>query len=97
MSVIEIQTFRLAPGTDEAAFLVADQAVQTDFVPNLPGFARRTTARGQDGEWLVLTLWAWSDAADEAATLAASHDTTKAFAALIDSDSIVVQRFTTLD
>jgi hypothetical protein len=97
MSVIEIHTFRLAPGADETAFLEADRAVQTDFIPNLPGFIRRTTARGRDGEWLVLTLWGWSDAADDAASLAAGHDATKAFAALVDSDSVVVQRFTTLD
>jgi len=58
MSVIETLTFQLAPGTAQSAFLEADQRVQTDFFYRQPGLARRTTARGGDGEWLVVVLWA---------------------------------------
>jgi heme-degrading monooxygenase HmoA len=89
--VIEIQTFRLAAGTSEDQFLAADRAVQTEVVPNQPGFARRTTARGDGGEWVVVTLW-WTDAdASAAATL--EHPALDAFAVAIDPATLVVRRF----
>ena len=56
-AVIEITRFRLAPGTDEAAFLAADRKVQEDFAYQQPGMLRRTTARGNDGGWIVIDLW----------------------------------------
>ena len=51
--IIEHRTFRLAAGSDEAAFLAADRRVQTEVVPFQHGFIRRTTARNDDGRWLV--------------------------------------------
>ena len=57
MSIVEITTFRLADGVTDESFLALDRRVQTELVPNRPGFLRRTTARhGED--WLVVTLWA---------------------------------------
>lgn len=62
---IEIQTFRLPPGTTEDAFLADDARIQAELMRNAPGFVRRTTARG-DGEWLVLTFWGTEDQAQGA-------------------------------
>ena len=42
------------------SFLALDRRVQTELVPNRPGFLRRTTARHGD-DWLVVTLWASED------------------------------------
>jgi hypothetical protein len=56
-AVIEIMRFRLPPGADEAAFLAADRRVQEEFAYHQPGLLRRTTARGQDGGWIVIDLW----------------------------------------
>jgi hypothetical protein len=97
MSVIEITTFRLAPGTGEPAFLDADYRVQTELVPRQPGFVRRTTARHEDGEWLVLQLWRTVADAEATAELARSHPAGSAFAALVDGDSVRVRRYSTLD
>lgn len=54
--IIEIITFRLAEGADEEAFIQADHRVQTEFIPNHPGFMRRTTGRNDEG-WVVVVLW----------------------------------------
>jgi hypothetical protein len=95
--LVEIATFRLVPGASEADFLAADTRVQTEFAPFQPGFVRRTTARGEDGGWLVLTLWASRATADGAQQAADADPAGSAFAALIQPDSRRVERYETLD
>src|SRR3954454_2025205 len=97
MAVIEITTFRLADGTDEAAFLEADRRVQTEFIPRHRGFMRRTTARGAGGEWAVIVLWASASDADASAGLAQDHPVTQAFDALLDPSTVQRRRYDTLD
>ena len=87
--LVEVLTFRLMDGADEEAFLAADKRVQA-MVSSLEGFVRRTTARGADGEWLVLCSWWGSSSAD-----AAPAD--QGFAALIDPSSVDRRRYDTLD
>lgn len=57
MALIDITTFRLAPGTTEEAFLEADERVRTSVLYQRPELVRATTARGDDGEWTVIVLW----------------------------------------
>ena len=95
--VIETHTFRLAGGAAEDDFLAADQRVQTAFFHQQPGFARRTTARGEAGEWLVIVLWGWDEAADAAEQAAADHPDVAAFTALVDGASSVRKRYSSLD
>jgi hypothetical protein len=99
VAVIEIMTFRLAAGTDEASFLDADRRVQVEFIPRHPGFMRRTTARGvtTDGEWAVVVLWGSSSDADASRALAARHPAAQAFDALVDPSSVDVRRYETLE
>lgn len=97
MSVIETLTFRLRPAVDDATFLAADRAVQTDFIPNHPGFLRRTTARGEDGEWIVVTLWASEDDAEASAARGVDHLVTARFMAMLESTSVATRRWRTLD
>jgi hypothetical protein len=91
--VIEIMRFRLAPGADEAAFLAADKRVQQDFAYQQPGLLRRTTARGEDGGWIVVDLW--RSAADAGACDERwEHDpVTQAFMALLDRSSVTTERY----
>jgi hypothetical protein len=86
--LLETTTFRLADGVDEAGFLAADEALQAELSPRR-GFVRRTTARGEEGEWLVLTMW-WS--AEEA-----DHAPAAVPEALVDAPSVRRGRFETLD
>ena len=60
--LIDITTFRLADGVDEATFLAADERVRTGVLYQHAGLVRSTTARGDDGGWVVVTLW-WAEGA----------------------------------
>ena len=96
MSIVEITTFRLAEGVADESFLALDRRVQTELVPNRPGFLRRTTARhGED--WLVVTLWATEgDAA--AFQRAVEGDPLQAqFEQAAEAGTLHLARYTTLD
>jgi hypothetical protein len=97
MAVIETLTFRLTAGTDDAAFLAADRRLQTEFAYHQPGLVRRTTARSDDGEWFVVTLWSSGSDFDAAAATARSSPVVSEFAALLDEPSVRTSRYTTLD
>jgi hypothetical protein len=96
--LIEIRTFCLAPESDEATFLRADEVVQA-LLSSRPGFVRRTTARQarQDREpgleWLDLTFWASGVHADDAAAIGARAHVD----ALVDGASVRVERYESLD
>jgi hypothetical protein len=95
--IVEVATFKLAAGTDEAAFLTADKAVQEELVPRRPGFVRRTTARGADGAWLVVALWRTMADAKATEEIAHSHPAGQAFAALLDQSTVDIRRYETID
>jgi hypothetical protein len=93
--LIELTTFNLADGTDEAAFVEADRAVQAELSCR-EGFVRRTTARGERGDWLVMTAWRTRDHAESAGG-APSGAGVEALAALVDATSAGTRRYFTLD
>ena len=96
MSIVEVTTFRLADGVSDESFLALDKRVQTELVPNRPGFLRRTTARHGD-EWLVVTLW-WSE--DDAAAFERETEgdpLQDEFAKAVEAGTLHSTRFVTLD
>lgn len=95
--LVEILTFRLTAGTDAETFLEADRRVQVDFFHRRSGFLRRTTARGADGEWLVIVLWSAAADADAAAAAAEDHPAVAAFMAGVDGATVRSGRYETLD
>jgi hypothetical protein len=97
MAVIEITTFRLDDGVDDADFLQADERVRTGFLYRQPGLVRATTARGEFGEWIAVVLWRSSEEADDAAALAETDPATAELRGLVDARSIERRRYTTLD
>jgi hypothetical protein len=97
MAVIEVRTFRLADGVDQDEFLDADQRAQTEFVYNQRGLLRRTTARGADGQWLVVTLWASELDADASTTAGRDDPTVSRLTSLLDPSSVATRRYHTLD
>ncbi len=97
MAVIETLTFRLADGATIDDFLAADRRVQTEFAYRQAGLLRRTTARADDGAWIVIELWDDAEAADTARSSAESDDAVAAFVALLDAASVVRRRYETLD
>ena len=64
MAVLEIETFTLAAGVDNASFRALDEAMQEWCYLNRPGLARRTTARADDGTYVVVTLFGDASQAD---------------------------------
>jgi hypothetical protein len=95
--VIEILTFHLRADMTEAEFLAADRGVQMEFAYHQPGLMRRTTARGTDGEWVVLDLWRSDDDADESDRRWATDPVAQHFMSFVDPKSVHVRRYATLD
>lgn len=81
--MMENRTFRLVAGADEAAFVAADARFQTEVAYHQSGIARRTLAKGEDGEWLVVTHWWTVEHADAAPVMTD----------FIDLDTVVVRRY----
>lgn len=99
MAVVDLLTFRLLPGTDEALALAADARVQEEAYPPQSGFLRRTTTRrdGAPDDWLVIVLWASAEQAAGAEEAVARHPATQAFAALAEPGSFHRERYHTLN
>jgi hypothetical protein len=96
MGVVEVTRFRLADGVDDDTFLALDRRIQTELVPNRPGFLRRTTAR-RGGEWVVVTLWWSEDDASSFERASASDPLVVEFGRQVAPGSFQIARFDTLD
>jgi hypothetical protein len=64
MAVLEVETFTLTPGTDSVVFRALDEQMQEWCYVNRSGLARRTTARNDDGTYVVITLFGDASQAD---------------------------------
>jgi hypothetical protein len=96
VSIVEVTTLRLAAGVSDEEFLALDRRVQTELVPNQPGFLRRTTAR-RGGDWLVVTLWASDDDATAYDRAVEGHPLQVEFARAAEAGTVHQARYTTLD
>ena len=96
MSIVEVMTFRLREGVTDESFLALDKRLQTELVPNQPGFLRRTTARhGED--WLVVTLWASDGDAAAFQREAEGQPLQVEFEHAVEAGTLHLTRYTTLD
>jgi len=57
MAILEVETFTLNTGVEALAFRALDEQMQEWCYVNRPGLARRTTARNDDGSYIVITLF----------------------------------------
>jgi hypothetical protein len=96
VSIVEITTFRLAEGVTDDWFLALDRRIQTELVPNRPGFLRRTTARHGD-DWLVVTLWSTEDAAAGYRRAVDGDPLQVAFEQAAEAGTLHLARYVTLD
>ena len=95
--ILEILRFKLSPGADESAFLQADKRVQTEFAYQQPGLIRRTTARRDDGSWVVVDLWQSEADADRCDAAWQDDRNAAEFMLHVDPTSVTTERFETLD
>lgn len=93
-TVVEIITFRLPNGVTDATFIAANQRVESEYVKRQPGFISRETARGDNGEWLVIVHWASLADADTSMASFATAPATAGFMAAIDAPSMTMKRYT---
>ncbi|HUP84023.1 MAG TPA: hypothetical protein VM143_00010 [Acidimicrobiales bacterium] len=91
--MLELTTFRLVDGGDPDAFVAADAAAQVGFHHLQPGMMRRTTAKGEADDWLVLILWRDAEAAAAAEVAGESSMPLQEFWAHVDRSSVEVRRF----
>jgi len=91
--IVELLTFRPRAGVTEDELRAAEARVYEDFAMHQRGIVRRTTARSEDGEWLVVQLWYDLECADAAATAAAAHPATAALHALAEPESLATRRY----
>ena len=86
MAVLEVETFSLKPEIDALAFRALDEAMQEWCYVNRAGLARRTTARNEDGTYVVITLF--GDAAQADSTYYTNaHEVVKTWSAAITESS----------
>jgi hypothetical protein len=91
--VIEVMRFRLGQGTSEEEFAAADRRLQEEFAAQQPGLLRRTTARGEDGGWIVIDLWRSAADADACDRRWDEDRAAQAFMALLDRSSVSTERY----
>lgn len=91
--MIEILAFNLVEGADEEAFVLADKRVQVEFAYQQPGLMRRTTARSEDGGWVVIDLWRSAADADAADTRWGRDDATAGFMSFVDRATMRSKRY----
>jgi hypothetical protein len=72
MAILEVETFTLNPGVEALTFRALDEAMQEWCYLNRAGLARRTTARNDDGTYVVITLF--GDASQSVADYFTSND-----------------------
>jgi heme-degrading monooxygenase HmoA len=96
MSIVEITVFRLKRGVDAPSFLAIDKRVQTEVMPNQPGFLRRTTAR-READWVVVTLWATEESAMVFEEVVEGDPVWAEFIEAVAPESFSSHRFDTLD
>jgi len=94
--VLEVMQFRLLADTAIESFLAADRRLQTDFAYQQPGLLRRTAARGDSGEWVVIDHWRTAAEADACAERWERDPVAQTFMDLVDRSSVRVQRYTSL-
>ena len=64
MAAIEVETFTLVGGVTVEKFHALDEQMQEWCYLNRTGLARRTTARNDDGSYVVITLFGEASHAD---------------------------------
>lgn len=90
---IEIVTFKLASGIDQATFLTHAEAASR-FLAACPGFLGRRLSRGEGGDWTDHVEWETFDQAQEAARMFMEAKDLKSFMAAIDPGSVKMQHNT---
>jgi len=81
-NVLEMVTFSVRPGTDEAAFVKAADAAGA-VLAAMPGFVNRRLARAEDGTFADIVEWTNMESARQAAALFHTLEAAQPFCGMI--------------
>ncbi|MBT9553168.1 MAG: hypothetical protein IV088_20165 [Hydrogenophaga sp.] len=92
-NVVEVVTFKLKAGVTAAEFAPIDKAVERDHVAKQPGFVSRESARGADGEWLVIVHWRSAKDADASMATFEKAPAAAPFMSKIEASTMSMKRY----
>lgn len=87
--IVEIVSFRLTPGADEAAFIESAASVETMLTQSGQILAR-TLSKTPDGTWTDHIVWSDEGAAKAAAAEVMQSPACAPFMSLIDPESVII-------
>ena len=91
--VIEVATFTLNNGVSYEEFVPLDKAVEVEHVSKQPGFISRESAKGENGEWLVIVHWESTEDAQASMDSFMTADAAKGFMAKVDASTMIMKRY----
>ncbi|WP_158966727.1 antibiotic biosynthesis monooxygenase [Paraglaciecola sp. L3A3] len=92
--VIEIASFTLNKGVTFQEFAAIDKTVEKEHVKLQPGFISRETAKGENGEWLVVVHWETLKDADASMNSFMQAKAANTFMSKINTSTMNMKRYT---
>jgi hypothetical protein len=86
-AILELTSFQLVPGTDEAQFLAAARQMQESFLSKQEGFMHRTLVKGEQN-WTDIIYWKDAQSMDMAMQKAETSSALPSFMQMIDMQSV---------
>ncbi|APD06932.1 hypothetical protein UJ101_01413 [Flavobacteriaceae bacterium UJ101] len=93
-NVIEITTFNLNAGVDDATFIARDAEIEADFASQQPGFIRRTSGVDSNGKYAVIVFWETLADADASIEAFGQDASVADYFGMIDGNTFLAERFT---
>ncbi|MEZ8143265.1 hypothetical protein A1OO_05925 [Enterovibrio norvegicus FF-33] len=92
-TVIEIATFQLKDNVSYEIFAPLDKAVEMQHVTKQPGFISRESAKGKNGDWLVVVHWESEEDAQASMNSFMSAPAAAGFMEAIDTSTMSMQHY----
>jgi hypothetical protein len=93
MTTVETIRFHLRDGVPDSDFLRHNHEVEARYMALRPGFVSRQTARGGNGEWLVVVHWATEEDADATIKAFFGAPETQGFLGVVDVSTVASGRY----
>lgn len=92
MATVEVITFKVKPGTDEAKFMQENEVVATEYTPKQPGFIDRELGKGADDEYVVVH-WEDTPSAEASMEKFPADPVAQEFISMMDMDTFRMVRY----
>ena len=92
-NVIEIATLKLKDGVTYEEFAPIDKMIGSNYVAKQPGFISRESAKGENGEWVVVVHWKSKEDANKSMASFMNAPESSNFMELVDTSSMFMKRY----